>query len=631
MDLRFLDTYNTSVPFEFRGYHVDGPAAGVARQPANDQDADVDSTNSNDMRAEAYRDFQWRFVPSVHDHGGAEEHNLSLPEAANDKTSPESRISVDRRITCAPLEVATRDRILTLVVKSCRPGNLSRAVSSFPSVELLDSLLQYFLASPFARSDAFLHAPTFDPNQKRPELVAAMAAAGAVLTCDPALTKLGHAIQESVRTAIPSMWEQDNTMVRDLQLSQGFLIALEVALWSGYSRKVEIAESFLQPLLTMLRRDNKFKRSRYTEAPPDPSLHGHQLDEAWRRWVDTECWKRLAFKLMQHDTNSSMALVVNPLVSYAEVQLPLPVSSDLWAAPTAQLWKESYLSRSGFQQPTLIDYLDDPEIISSPGVEADVLLSRQIFLSCAWSLAWEHIQLSAFQRARPRRWNSLVMTTRREELTKLLTHFRISADGPTSAADTELLIRLELILLHLHTPFEDLQTFAGMDGPAQARSVVPAVVEWARGETARRAVWHAGQIVRATRLLPTGAIRGFTAIMVYHASVAFWVYALAAEKPEARRQWGGANGGGGGPGQDVWLDEPDGLALQRFIQLGSGRPCIRGTSDEAVHLSRPDQVMEAVLATLRANFDGGPRPLLVEKLIQLMSGLQRSSRTPGAA
>jgi transcription factor-like protein len=423
-------------------------------------------------------------------------------------------------------------------------------------------------------------------------------------------------------------------MVRDLELSQGFLIALEVALWSGYSRKVEIAESFLQPLLTMLRRDNKFKRTRYTETPPDPSLQGHQLDEAWQQWVTMESWKRLAFKLVQHDTNSSMGLVVNPLVSYAEVQLPLPASSQLWSAPTAHHWKETYLARAGFQRLTLIDYLDDPEVISSPTVEVDPSLARQIFLSCAWSLAWEHIQMSSFQRARPRRWNSLVMTTRREELTKLLTHFRISMDSPSSAADTELLIRLELILLHLHTPFDDLQTFAGMDGPAQARAVVPAVIEWARGETARRAVWHAGQIVRATRMLPVGAIRGFTAIMVYHASVAFWVFALAAEKPDARRQWGGNGSGGSGTGQDVWLDEPDSLALQRFIQLGGGRPCIHGggmAGEEAVHLSRPDQVMEAVLATLRANFDGGPRPLLVEKLIQLMAGLQRSSRTPGAA
>lgn len=197
MDLRFLDTYNISIPFECGGISETGLGS------RNDVQ-DSSSSSSNEIRAEAFRNFQWRFRPSANDHGGAEEHNLSLPEA-NDNTSPESRLSVNLRMTCARLEVATRDRILTIVVKSCRPGNLSKAVSSFPSVELLDSLLQYYLASPVARSDSFIHAPTFDPNKKRPELVAAMAAAGAVLTSDPALTKLGYAIQESVRTAIPQL------------------------------------------------------------------------------------------------------------------------------------------------------------------------------------------------------------------------------------------------------------------------------------------------------------------------------------------------------------------------------------------------------------------------------------------
>lgn len=89
-----------------------------------------------------------------------------------------------------------------MVVKCCRPENSSRAASSFPSVKLLDTLLQYYLTSPVASAASFLHLATFDPNTRRPELVAIMAAAGAALTSDPALTKLGYAIQECVRVAV---------------------------------------------------------------------------------------------------------------------------------------------------------------------------------------------------------------------------------------------------------------------------------------------------------------------------------------------------------------------------------------------------------------------------------------------
>lgn len=155
------------------------------------------------MCTDAFRNSHWRFRPSVNDHAGAEEHNLSLPVAPMDNASPESWISLDWRVTCAKLGVAACDRILAMVVESCRPENLRRAIASFPSVELLDTLFQYFLTSPIARADSFIHSATFNPNDKRPELLAAMAAAGAVLTSDLTLTKLGYAIQECVRLAVP--------------------------------------------------------------------------------------------------------------------------------------------------------------------------------------------------------------------------------------------------------------------------------------------------------------------------------------------------------------------------------------------------------------------------------------------
>lgn len=420
-------------------------------------------------------------------------------------------------------------------------------------------------------------------------------------------------------------------MVRDLQLSQGFLMTLDVGMWSGHSRKVEIAESFLQPLLTMLRRDNKFKKSRYPEVFLDPAVNGAELEQAWHAWVESESWKRLTFRLLHHDTNSSMALLVNPLISYAEVQLPLPASADLWSASSPQQWKDSVLARSTLRRLSLPDYLDDPEAVNSLAVDADSLLSRQAFLSCAWSLTWEHIQMSSLQRSKPRRWNALVMATRRDEIVKLLNYFQISMDvSLPSASSLELLMRLELILLHLNTPFEDLQTFAGIEGPEQARAVYLAVIEWAHSESARKAVWHAGQVVRMTRQLPPGTIRAFTAIMLYHASLAFWVYGLASEKPDMAEQWTDSPST---PGSRVWLDEPDSIAMQRFIQLGSGLPLIHGVAGDGsvngVCLWNPDQVMEAVLATLKANFEDGPRPLLVDKMIQLMTGLQRSSRSAG--
>lgn len=190
IDLRFLDDYNVNIPFELAD---DTP--GALSQPTAHPAADP--CRAAALGSDAFHNSHWRFRPNAQDHGAAEEHNLSLP--ADHTPAPR----LDRRATGTKLSVSSRDRILTMVADSCRPENLSLAVASFPSVELLDSLLQYSLTSPVARFDSFLHAATFNPGEKRPELLAAMAAGGAVLTADSALTKLGHAIQETLRSAIP--------------------------------------------------------------------------------------------------------------------------------------------------------------------------------------------------------------------------------------------------------------------------------------------------------------------------------------------------------------------------------------------------------------------------------------------
>ena len=191
IDLRFLEDYNVNIPFELADT---SPNISQAAQFA------TDPCRAAALASDAFHNCHWRFRPNAQDNGNAEEHNLSLP---SDHRPPESHLRLSRRVTGTKLSVSSRDKILTTVVESCRPENLSRAVASFPSVDLLDSLLQYSLTSPVARLDSILHAATFNPNEKRPELLAAMAARGAVLTADPALTKLGHAIQESLRFAIP--------------------------------------------------------------------------------------------------------------------------------------------------------------------------------------------------------------------------------------------------------------------------------------------------------------------------------------------------------------------------------------------------------------------------------------------
>jgi hypothetical protein len=422
-------------------------------------------------------------------------------------------------------------------------------------------------------------------------------------------------------------------LIRDLQLVQAFLITLDIGLWSGHGRKVEIAESFLQPLLTMLRRGGKLRRSGY---PKIILEHGEEPEAAartWHAWVQQESFKRLTLRMMQHDAEMSMALLVNPLISYAEAQLPLPSPERLWRAGSASQWAGEYLAHEGGSHAAVTDLLDDPEKLHIHRDIIDAQLASYAFLSCVWRLSWEYIQLDSVRKGHHRQWNALVMASRHEELIRLAARFRVSLDMGMPAAQ-DLLMKLNVTLLHLHMPFEEIQVFAGMEGPEQARIVYPAVLEWVKGESARQAVWFAGQIVRSARMLPRTAIQRCTAVMVYHACIALWVYGMLGEGAEQGPGSHGLGASGGSVLEPAYLDDGESIPLQRFTQLGRGHPCIRGLSvgghfgdsADTVYLCHPHRVIEVIIGILRGNHDGQTLPRLVDQLIQLMTGLQNASR-----
>ncbi|RGP60606.1 hypothetical protein FSPOR_10573 [Fusarium sporotrichioides] len=585
IDLRFLDSYNTTIPFEIRSIQPTPRGAQTPRAASH-----TDPGEPAAMCTEAFQNSHWKFRPNAKDHAGAEEHNLSLPATDSAYPSPESGVALDlnTRVTCAKLEGPARDRILMMV---------------------------FYLTSSVTRATAFIHAASFNPNEKRPELVAAMAACGAVLTSDPALSKLGYAIQECLRGAVAKHWDSDNSTVRDLQLTQAFMIVLEMGVWSGLPRKVEIAESFFNPVLTMMRRDGKFKKSAYADYKP-----AGRSRQDWLDWIQHESFKRLALRMLSHDANSSMALMVGPLVSYAEVLLPLPGNVELWTASSPEQWNSLMASRVDTEPLYVADVIDDPDVLNNYSGSVDVHTAILSVLACTWTMCWEYLQIASLQRSKPRRWNTLVTEMRKDELLKLLGHLKLSLSAD-AAADPEIKMRLELALLHLQMPFEDIQIFAGMEGPERARAVYPMVRDWAKSEAARHTIYHAAQIVQIAKESPKGSMRGPMAIILYHASLAFWVYGLLSDQSRALSQ-------------NVYLDDADSIALQRFKGFGQGQPCIRWHSEiqgqgeimMSVSLSQPDKVMEAVMGVVRRNFAGLPTPHLTEKLVQLMGELENSAK-----
>ncbi|KAF2192018.1 hypothetical protein K469DRAFT_732066 [Zopfia rhizophila CBS 207.26] len=612
LDLGFLDQYNTQIPF-----NAETPSTDITLSPEQHRSSQTPH-HGVAVRAEAFRRSVWRYLPQSSLHfGAAEESNLALPEAerGNSHSHPEHRINSHRRAIQEYLSQVTRDKILAFVLGTCNAANVPRIVSAFPSVELLDSLLQYFLTSRSHGAKHWLHFPTFSPSRVRPALLAVIIAAGAVLTPDTPLRKLGFALQEASRLSLANTFEEDNSVIRDLQMLQCMELQLEIGMWSGISRKMEISESFLQPLVTMLRRGGRFRHSTYPQFFPGKDDEGEALENKWRQWVHEESYLRLVYRVFEHDRQSSMALLKLPLISYSEMQLPLPASEDLWRATSAETWKALCLSEFDgmVKRPSLTDCINDLEYLNQHEVASIA------FLFMIWGMVWE----SSIHAN-----NSLIMSSRHQELTRLLEDFRVTSHVFAQGSNCNIEIVLELMLMHLHVSLEDMQLFAGLEGQEEARRVFPDLKDWVTAPQARQALWHAGQVLRSVRKLSKGLVRDFNAIAVYHAGLVFWVYGFLKNSVI-----GSSTASTSEFSQFVCLEDTDTIDVRRFITLDRGTPVFQGSNAQQpfVQISDTSSTMDALVHILKGSHDiadgaDGSCPPLVENLVQLMEGLRTAAK-----
>tara|TARA_R110002003_G_scaffold196_1_gene15266 strand:- start:14008 stop:15321 length:1314 start_codon:yes stop_codon:yes gene_type:complete len=333
IDLGLLDQYNFQVPF----------AADTPSTNTEGLESQLPEGDSVPVRTDVFKQSIWRYLPQRNkDYSGAEQVNLAFSDS--EKENNRRTHITQRRAIAERLHRVSRDRLMALVLGTCSPENVKRISSAFPSIELLDTLIQFFLTSPSLDAQSWFHLPTFSPAKLAPELLACIVSAGAASTPDTPLRKLGFALHEASRVGQAKAFEEDNSAIRDIQHLRNFLLQLQVGMWSGISRKMEIAESFLQPLITMLRRGGRFRLSTWKEVMPTAEDQGALLESRWHEWVNQESFLRLVYRAFELDRQSSMALLKPPLISYSEMQLPLPSSNMLWQAKTAQSWRMAYLS-----------------------------------------------------------------------------------------------------------------------------------------------------------------------------------------------------------------------------------------------------------------------------------------------
>lgn len=242
------------------------------------------------------------------------------------------------------------------------------------------------------------------------------------------------------------------------------------------------------------------------------------------------------------------------------------------------------------------------------------------YLHMMWGMVWEFRQMSSLgTRSLVKANNNLILSSRYQELTKQIEDFHLSSPSLTKTAE----ITMELMLLHLNAPLDDIQLFAGIEGQEEARSAYSSLHDWVKSVSARQALWHAGQILRAAEGLPKGLLCNFNAIAVYHAGLILWGYGLlklsAAEKP-AHSDASKAI---------VVLNGDDALSARRFITLDRGVPSIRTIkSHEPIQIINVGDTMDGLVQVLLGPYESveGSCPPLVGNLVQLLEGLRPGTR-----
>ncbi|KAF3010521.1 hypothetical protein E8E14_009942 [Neopestalotiopsis sp. 37M] len=601
-----------------------GQVVTQAATPQTD-DSTVDMSQMRSHLAKIWTNSPWRWIPQERDSVYAEYGNLPIPQrdAASERFQ-ERQKQMDRVIK-EKVDPASRDKVLSVVLQALKSDSLRlRVASSFPSTDVVDTLVHMYLAAHLCSVSSYIHWGTFKLNKQQPEWLGIVLAAGAVLTPVSALRKFAFAIQEAMRIAIPGRFEENNNNTQSLGLVQTLVLVQDFALWSGNRRKMEIAECHLLVPTTMMRYRGKFQRSSYPLISVEASDEGDVLEEKWRRWHEMESWKRLVFHCYLRDAESSMSTLAPPTISYSELTLPLPEAKELWFARSAAEWKRQYLARSsgqGRRPPSLPDLIRDINLLTANYQRLDAQYAISIYLHCFWNLILEWRQLSSVHRLNSFATNfsagpHLLLNGRHQELCRALQTFQVvTSDWHASLSAQESLL-LNLLMMNLHVSMDDLHLFAGKEGEEQARRVYPVLQQWSDSVDARRAIWHAGQILRQAKLFPNGHLKDFYAVCVHHAALAIWAFGVVvkATKHESTPMENQ---------ETVLVDGLESNQVQRYISFGPGRPSIRTRDEQRTEcIEEPKACMEIVEGIFRGNYSKGDMlPPIVENLCGLLRQL----------
>lgn len=155
----------------------------------------------------AFKRSPWLWEPKQGDYVHQEKEGLHIDEQSIAQSPVFGRL-MERPSRNLKFSSHQRDRIFSVVLAQNKD---STKVPTFPTLDLLNYLLQAHFVQDGYQLDSWIHAASFDPDTAMPEVVASFISSGATYISVPAIWQFGLAMQEVVRLGMSNVvWILDS-------------------------------------------------------------------------------------------------------------------------------------------------------------------------------------------------------------------------------------------------------------------------------------------------------------------------------------------------------------------------------------------------------------------------------------
>ena len=381
---------------------------------------------------------------------------------------------------------------------------------------------------------------------------------------------------------------------------------------------------------TMLRRGKRLRADQY--CTPEALLNSASLsvDEKWLQWVEQESTKRIVYFAMSLDFHVAAVRRINALFKCDEMGTPLPSSAVLWKAKDAPEWLTGLINNPNLQvqQPLPLNkVIRQPHLLPAGKAVTDLSFAAIAYLAGSWALAEDYWRMNSLtQTPGAQHTSDFVSHARHAELLFTVETFK-SEWTDQFAHGAEIMMLQELVFVHLSVSFNHIAHYCGQGSEDDARVSTPYVQQWFDSPQSRAAIWHAAQVFRAAKLLPSSALSDIYVIGLYQAAQVLWVWSLLSRKqpllvPEPKESPDAATFSS----VVVALDGEDTSETLRFLRTGRGRSHLTDRNGMTFPLGNSAMIYDLAQDIISTNWKSGVLPLTTAETSRVLQELARITR-----